>query len=735
MTAAPSGDASGFALEDLLEILERRKAWIALAAVLGVALGLVAYWVLPPWYTARTTILVEPQEVPESYVAPTVTLTVEHRLQTLQERVTSYASLNEIIDRIGTEALDPSGRQSREEIMNRIRGGLKVSTSTNLSSAAASVFEIAYTGRDPQLVAEVAREIAGLFISENVKERTRQATETAAFLDRELERLRGEVTTYEERLRTFRQERMGALPDQLDANLRGLDRLNLELAANLESQEAVAQRAALLRRQLEGVPAAGGVGAGELGRAIESTRAELLMARRVYTDEHPNVIRLQRELEQLEAQAAAGGGGARGGAILDPAARSLLGEIEAANVEAGRRKRQEESLRQQIAELQARVEETPSREQELQSLTRDYTNLTETYQQLLSKKFEAAIARNLEQAQKGERFKVLRPARVPDSPSFPSLQVCVPGGLAVALGLCALWIGVQEWRFQAFRSVNRLTRAIGLPVIASIPRIDDERIFVEAPSGDVDPRLVVWTAPESAPAEQYRGFAPLFLEDPARRVVLVTSAARGDGKSLTTMNLALTFACDLNRRVLLIDSDLRRPTAHRLVRISRRRGLSDVLRGQATLDDAAVNSKLPNLTVLPAGPSVRSPLALLTGQRFLDLLAEAREKYDVVFIDSPPLLPVVDTRFLKRLADMVIFVVRADATPRDAVVRSMREMKDVAGVIFNQVSPGSFQRYYYYDAYSRYAYGEPGTGEEALQAEAGTGDEADGDAKPDREGA
>jgi Mrp family chromosome partitioning ATPase len=97
----------------------------------------------------------------------------------------------------------------------------------------------------------------------------------------------------------------------------------------------------------------------------------------------------------------------------------------------------------------------------------------------------------------------------------------------------------------------------------------------------------------------------------------------------------------------------------------------------------------------------------------------------VVFIDSPPLLPVVDTRFLKRLADLVIFVVRADATPRDAVVRSMREMKDVAGVIFNQVSPGSFQRYYYYDAYSRYAYGEPGVDDEAARA--------GGDAKPDRE--
>jgi capsular exopolysaccharide synthesis family protein len=173
------------------------------------------------------------------------------------------------------------------------------------------------------------------------------------------------------------------------------------------------------------------------------------------------------------------------------------------------------------------------------------------------------------------------------------------------------------------------------------------------------------------------------------------------------MNLALTFACDLDRHTLLIDGDLRRPTAHRLVRISRRQGLSNVLKNQLDLEEAAVRTTIPNLSVLPAGPSVKNPLALLTSDRFLEVLEEAKARYDVIFIDSPPLLPVVDTKLMKKLADLVLFVVRADSTPRDAVLRSMADMRDVAGVVFNQVSPGSFERFYYYDAYSRYAYGEP----------------------------
>jgi Mrp family chromosome partitioning ATPase len=115
---------------------------------------------------------------------------------------------------------------------------------------------------------------------------------------------------------------------------------------------------------------------------------------------------------------------------------------------------------------------------------------------------------------------------------------------------------------------------------------------------------------------------------------------------------------------------------------------------------------------------VRNPITLLTDQVFLDVIDEAKRQYDIVMIDSPPLLPVVDSKLIRKLADMALFVVRADATPRDAVVRSMKDLRDVAGVIFNQVSPGSFRRYYYYDAYSTYAYGEPVESEDAPEVKA-----------------
>jgi capsular exopolysaccharide synthesis family protein len=156
----------------------------------------------------------------------------------------------------------------------------------------------------------------------------------------------------------------------------------------------------------------------------------------------------------------------------------------------------------------------------------------------------------------------------------------------------------------------------------------------------------------------------------------------------------------------VIDSDMRRPTAHKLLRVSRRRGLTNVLQGDAKLEDCVIDSVIPNVTVLPAGPLARNPLTLIAGDEFLKLIDFARASYDVVVIDSPPLLPVVDTLLLRKMADMIVFVVRADNTPPQAALRSLKDMQDVSGVVFNAVSPGSFRRYYYYDAYSRYAYGD-----------------------------
>jgi len=702
-------ESAGFQLEDALEILERWKWWIVIGALAGAALGVGLNLVLPPEYTSTTTILVEPQKVPEEFVRSTVRQAVDHQVNSLRQRVTGFASLNQLIENLGESRFDPDGTSTRETLMNEIRKDLTIKIHNLRTSA--PVFEIAYASADPELAAEVAREVAELFISENIIDRTRQAESTSQFLDRELDRIRAEVSEQEKQLGIFRTERMGSLPEQLDANLRALDRLNFELATNLEAQATANQRIALLRRQATGIQL-GGPGSSapsNLAEALLDARRRLFEAKRIYTDEHPNVQHLKAQIERMEeeiAEAPPVDDSETQAVIADPQSLALQRETEAAQYDLQARKKREAVVRSEIEVLQTKVDETPIREQELRNLTRDYANLTATYHTLLSKKYEAAIARNLELAQKGQQFKLLRPAQVSRIPTWPDPLVLVPAGVIFGLAVVGLLIVIGEIRHPAFRSVDRMTRMIGLPVFASIPRIDNDAIYEASPSGDVDPKLVVYTAPDSSPAEQYRGFLPTVIDAEDCKVILVTSATRGDGKSLTCMNLAISLATDLSKRILVIDSDMRRPTVHRLVRVSRLNGLSNILEGKAELDDCAVNSKIPRLAVLPAGPTPRNPLTLLTGKRFLELIEYARASYDLVLIDSPPLLPVVDTRILREMADMLVFVVRADATPPQAAVRSLQSLRGVAGVVFNGVSPGSFRRYYYYDAYSRYAYGD-----------------------------
>ena len=574
------------------------------------------------------------------------------------------------------------------------------------------MFQISYRDDDPERAAAVTRQVADLFVAENIKDRAAQATTTAEFLDHELEKLAADLDRMETEFVNFRKQQSGSLPDQLNANLRQLERLDQSIEGNLEAQTQVRERIALLQERMTSplfadhdprLPADSPAG------QLVGLRARLRHAERIYTEEHPNAVRLRNEIARVEKEVEEAAAAAEAGDLsrLDPTTRQIMIKIDREELQLAVLQRREASLRARIQEVEHRVEVTPELAHDTQARQRQLGQLRTTYSRMLSKKQEASLARNLEMAQKGERFKVLRPARAPRYPASPSLWITLPAGASVSLLVVLGLILVFETRNPSFRSVARLTRSLGLPVLASVPRIDDDRIFEDGPPDDVDPKLVVHTAPESASAEQYRSFVPVFLEDEKRRVILVTSAARGDGKSLTCMNLALTIARDVNRRVLVIDADLRRPTAHRLLRVRAPVGLTEVLEGSASFEETVITTQVPNLSLLPAGRATKNPLTLLTDKRFLELLEDARNGYDAIFIDSPPLMPVVDTKLLRKLADMVVFVVRADATPREAVLRALKEMREVAGVVFNQVSAGSFRRYYYYDAYSRYAYGEP----------------------------
>jgi protein-tyrosine kinase len=223
-----------------------------------------------------------------------------------------------------------------------------------------------------------------------------------------------------------------------------------------------------------------------------------------------------------------------------------------------------------------------------------------------------------------------------------------------------------------------------------------------AVAGTLDERLVAALAPQSLAAEQFRSLRTRIKhaeQGRAVRAIVVTSPAKGDGKSLTAANLALTMAQEFQQRVLLVDGDLRRPTVHRLFGVNEGPGLADVLMGAADLNQALVAIADHHLTVLPAGAPPNHPAELLgsaTMRRTLDTL---RTRFDRILIDMPPVGPLADLQIVEPMADGLLMIVRAGVTPKPAIERALAglDMSKVLGLVLNE--SGGTQSAHDYEGY------------------------------------
>lgn len=220
---------------------------------------------------------------------------------------------------------------------------------------------------------------------------------------------------------------------------------------------------------------------------------------------------------------------------------------------------------------------------------------------------------------------------------------------------------------------------------------------------DLDHHLVAALAPTSLAAEQYRSLRTRLKRvesGRALRTIAVTSPNKGDGKSLTAANLALTMAQEFQHRVLLIDCDLRRPCVHRLFGIADGPGLGDVLMSAAELDDALVALPEYHLTVLPAGLPPSRPAELLGSATMRRVLDTLRSRFDRILIDVPPVAPLADLHILAPMVDGLLMIVRAGITPKPAIERALAglDASKVLGLVLNE-SGGESPETYNYEGY------------------------------------
>ncbi|PYN24422.1 MAG: hypothetical protein DMD99_11125 [Candidatus Rokuibacteriota bacterium] len=492
--AEETPNASG--LHGLLAIWSRRKwlAILAFAVPISGAASLIIF--LPNVYRSTATVLVERQQVPESFVQTTVTSTLETRLQTISQEILSRSRLLALIDRFG---LYPSLRKRipLEDVIVRMREDIKLElkgVDVRGQRQATVSFTISYQGSNPDTVSLVTNTLVSFYIEENMKVRERLTIGTAEFLKVQLTETKKRLDDLEHKVGAFKRRYLGELPQQMETNLASLERLHTQLHMNADNQmRATERRQALLGQLAEAetllsatplAPVAPGAPAAVADTAevrLARLNQELAKLRTQFNEKYPDVVAMKAEIAALEREvAAAKSREPQSGPKKDerPAAshptpyalrlKEALGEAEA-DIKVF--KGEERRLRESIASYQARVEHVPQREQELRELARDYESTGALYQSLLKRYEEAQLAESLEQRQKGEQFRVLDPAIPDPKPAAPTRVKLFIIALVGSLGLAVGAVMLAEHVDTSFHGVDDLRAFSAVPVLVSIPRI------------------------------------------------------------------------------------------------------------------------------------------------------------------------------------------------------------------------------------------------------------------------
>lgn len=477
--------ARTYHFDDYMEIL-RRRIWYIIIPFLVIIIGTVLYAMFAPrLYKASTLVLVTPQKVPEEFVHPTVTSRIEERLQSIAQEVLSRTRLEQVISEFGLYK-DESKNLTREEVVELMQKDIKVALPTK--SEEKGYFTISYIGKDPNMVTTVANRLASLFIEENLKLREQQAVGTTEFLANELTAKKARLEELEDAVTKYKRQHMGELPEQRDANLKILEQLQSQYQRVGESLRAAQDRKLYLQKQLSdlempitssradssskapgGSTSLSGPGAaGSYESQKDALRKQLDDLRSRYTESHPDVVAAKKRLADLETKKDTYD------IKKDPTYKELKNQLSMTDIEIKRFQNAEADTASQINRYRGRVENMPSREQEMASLFREYNNTKESYDVLLKKSQDAQQAENLERRQKGEQFRVIDPARVPEKPFSPDIPKVLLIGFVISIGCSFGSAIIREQMDRSFHDAGDVEVTLGLRVLATIPTIKQE---------------------------------------------------------------------------------------------------------------------------------------------------------------------------------------------------------------------------------------------------------------------
>ncbi len=520
-------------IRDYIDAFRRRRTQVLVIFTVFFIITLLAAFLWPPTYRSTATILIEEQSIPSELVRSTITTYAWQRIQTISQRVMTRTTLIEIVDKHklyqGKRAFETT-----EEITERMRSDIRlepvsadvIDPRTRSPATAMIAFKLSFDGDYPAVTQKVASELTTLYLNENIKSRTEKVAETYDFLTSEADKLNQQIAEYETQLAVFKEKNANRLPELKDFNMQQMDRTETQLRDIQNELRSLEERKVYIESELTRIPPSGPVFSSDgqpvlntearlksmkteyavasakyspehpdvikLKREIEGLekqtgpvsqrpeqakelaqlRGELAAAREKYSADHPDVVRLTRQIEALEASLKEKPQLPETSAAAEkpdnPAYISLKTQLEGIEIGMRAAVAKSDQLRAKLADYEKHILQTPQAEREFLNIMRDYNNAREKYRDIKAKQMEAQVGQELEKERKGERFSLIDPPQFPEEPIKPKRPAILLLGLFFSLSASFGFVLIAESLGNTVRR-RSLGAELGMELLSVIP--------------------------------------------------------------------------------------------------------------------------------------------------------------------------------------------------------------------------------------------------------------------------
>ncbi|HJT69884.1 MAG TPA: polysaccharide biosynthesis tyrosine autokinase, partial [Terriglobales bacterium] len=603
-----------------------------------------------------------------------------------------------------TDALQPDSPRANA-VLGAFKSNLRVMLEPNTR-----IIDIHYKSPNKELAARVVNTLASTYIEQNFKTRFESTMQASDWLSRQLVDLQMKVETSQEKLVKYQKDhQILGIDDKQNITTDKLDELNKELTA-AESERM--QKESVYRLAEAGDSESAAAVAAGAAQSKTSENSSVLLERlqeqksevkiqiaqlsTQFGPAYPKLAQLNNQIKELDAQ-------------IQAEMKKVAGRLRGDYLAALQRENMLSTALEQQKQQQNKLNESAI---EYSFLKRDFETNRTLYEGLLQKLKEAGVTAGL-RSNNIRQVDIARTPVIPSEPNIPrNLGFGFVLGLTSGIGLAFLLEGIDN----TVRTPEQAQAISTLPSLGMIPlgsrnNLESSSRSLTVASSKEVVELITQSRPQSQMSEAYRALRTSLLLTSVGappKLILITSALPQEGKTTTSINTATVLA-QKGTRVLLIDADLRRPSIHKTLGLGPRIGLSNVLTGGATVQEATFRSPiLPNLFILPAGTPPPNPAELLASSQMAEILTLLRDQYDHIVMDTPPTLSVTDAVVLSPCADAVVLVIRCGQTTKPALRRSREILSQVnarvSGVLLNAVDLTSPDYYYYYEYQGKYGH-------------------------------